>query len=56
MVRKIRGKGCVYQVDKGDDGKKPRSKCRTWRLVVSVGKDPRSGKYRQIIRIFLIFS
>jgi len=52
MARKIRGRGCIFQVDKGEDGKKPKSKCRKWRLVVSVGKDPRSGKYRQKAKTF----
>ena len=46
-MAKINGKGCIYQVDKGADGKKPKAKCRKWRLVVSLGKDPRTGSYRQ---------
>lgn len=52
MSERTNGKGCIYQLDKGRDGKKPRSKCRRWRLVVSLGKDPRTGKYRQKARNF----
>ena len=36
-----RGKGSIVQMDKS----KPRGKCRKWRLKVSTGKDPRTGKY-----------
>ena len=36
------GNGSIVQLDKGKDGKKPKSKCRKWRLVVSLGRDPRS--------------
>lgn len=49
---KTNGRGSVYQLDKGKDGKKPKSKCRKWRLVVSVGKDPRTGKYCQRTKRF----
>ena len=52
VADKTNGKGSIYQLDKGRDGKKPRSKCRKWRLVVSLGKDPHSGKYRQKARNF----
>ena len=52
MADKTNGKGSIYQLDKGRDGKKPRSKCRKWRLVVSLGKDPHCGKYRQKARNF----
>ena len=52
MAQKTNGKGSIYQLDKGPDGRKPRSKCRKWRLVVSLGKDPRTGKYRQKARNF----
>ena len=34
------GNGSIIQLDKGKDGKKPKSKCRKWRLVVSLGRDP----------------
>ena len=37
------GNGSIIQLDKGKDGKKPKSKCRRWRLVVSLGRDPRSA-------------
>lgn len=36
------GNGSIIQLDKGKDGKKPKNKCRKWRLVVSLGRDPRS--------------
>ena len=52
MAAKTNGKGSIYQLDKGKDGKKPKSKCRKWRLVVSLGKDPRTGKYRQKAKNF----
>ena len=52
MAEKTNGKGSIYQLDKGKDGKKPKSKCRKWRLVVSLGKDPRTGKYRQKAKNF----
>lgn len=35
------GKGSIIQMDKD----KPRGKCRKWRLKVSTGRDPRTGKY-----------
>lgn len=37
------GNGSIVQLDKGKDGKKPKSKCRKWRLVVSLGIDPRGA-------------
>lgn len=46
------GKGSIIQLDKGKDGKKPKAKCRKWRLVVSLGKDPATGKYPQKSRAF----
>ena len=52
MAEKTNGKGSIYQLDKGENGNKPKSKCRKWKLVVSLGKDPRTGKYRQKARIF----
>ncbi len=52
MAEKTNGKGSIYQLDKGKDGKKPKSKCRKWRLVVSLGKDPHTGKYRQKAKNF----
>jgi integrase len=35
------GKGSIIQMDKS----KTRGKCRKWRLKVSTGRDPRTGKY-----------
>lgn len=52
MADRTNGRGSIYQLDKGRDGKKPRSKCRKWRLVVSLGKDPKTGKYRQKAKNF----
>ncbi|WP_165043065.1 site-specific integrase [Adlercreutzia sp. ZJ138] len=52
MAEKTNGKGSIFQLDKGKDGKKPKSKCRKWRLVVSLGKDPHTGKYRQKAKNF----
>ena len=52
MAEKTNGKGSIYQLDKGENGNKPKAKCRKWKLVVSLGKDPRTGKYKQKARIF----
>ena len=52
MAERTNGKGSIYQLDKGKDGKKPRSKCRKWRLVISLGKDPQTGKYPQKSKVF----
>lgn len=46
------GMGSIVQLDKGRDGRKPKSKCRKWRLVVCTGRDPRTKKYRQKSRTF----
>ena len=46
------GNGSIVQLDKGKDGRKPKSKCRKWRLVVSLGKDPLTGRYPQKSRTF----
>ena len=43
-----KGKGSIVQMDKS----KPRGKCRKWRLKVSTGKDPRTGKYSSKSRRF----
>ena len=40
------GKGSIVQMEKG----KPKGKCRKWKLVVSLGRDPRTGKYPQKAR------
>lgn len=42
------GTGSIVQLEKG----KPKGKCRKWQLRVSVGLDPRTGKYRQRTRTF----
>lgn len=41
------GTGSIIQMEKD----KPRGKCRKWKLVVSLGKDPRTGRYRQKSRV-----
>ena len=41
------GQGGVYPMED-----KPKGKCRKWQLRVSVGLDPRTGKYRQRTRTF----
>lgn len=40
------GMGSIIQLEKD----KPRSKCRKWQLRVSLGKDPKTGKYHQKTR------
>ena len=46
-------KGSIHALEKDSNGKrKPNSKCRKWKLVVSLGKDKRTGKYPQKARIF----
>lgn len=42
------GKGTIIQKEKD----KPKSKCRTWKLQVSLGKDPKTGKYPLKSRAF----
>ena len=42
------GTGSIVQLEK----EKPKGKCRKWQLRVSVGLDPRTGKYRQRTRTF----
>ena len=41
-------KGSIIQLEKG----RPKGKCRKWRLVVSLGRDPETGKYPQKARTF----
>lgn len=41
------GKGGVYPLED-----KPRAKCRKWQIRVSVGINPRTGKYRQRTKVF----
>lgn len=43
-----KGTGSIVQLEKD----KPKGKCRKWQLRVSVGIDPRTGKYRQRTRTF----
>lgn len=52
MMAKQPRKGTIVQLDKGKDGKKPKSKCRKWKLVVSLGLDPATGKYPQKAKRF----
>ena len=47
-MRKLAGSGSIVHLEKN----KPRCKCRKWKLVVSTGRDPASGKYRQKSRNF----
>lgn len=47
-MAETKGKGAIIQLEKD----KPRSKCRKWQLRVSLGRDPRTGKYRQKTRYF----
>ena len=47
-MAKVQGKGSIIQVEKD----KPASRCRSWKLQVSLGKDPRTGKYRRSTRRF----
>ena len=42
------GKGSIIQMEKG----KAKGKCRKWKLVVSLGRDPITGKYPQKSRVF----
>lgn len=44
----IKGLGSIVQLEKD----KPKGKCRSWKLVVSLGRDPRTGKYHQKARNF----
>lgn len=41
------GRGQIEQLDAG-----PKSKCRRWKLRISVGRDPATGRYRRISRNF----
>ena len=43
-----KGTGSIVQLEKD----RPKGKCRKWQLRVSVGIDPRTGKYRQRTRTF----
>lgn len=47
-MKRLSGSGSIVQLEKN----KPRSKCRKWKLVVSTGRDPATGKYRQKSRNF----
>lgn len=38
----VKGNGTIDPLEKD----RPKSKCRKWQLRISVGKDPRTGKYR----------
>lgn len=41
-MAKVTGEGTIVQLEKD----KPKNKCRKWRLRVSTGFDPRTGKYK----------
>lgn len=45
---KTNGNGSIVQLERN----KPRSRCRIWQLRVSVGRDPKTGKYRTKTRRF----
>lgn len=47
-MAQTQGQGSIIQLEKD----KPRSKCRKWQLRVSLGRDPRTGKYHQKTRYF----
>ena len=47
-MAKTNGKGSIVQLEKD----KPRGKCRKWQLRVSLGKNPRTGKYSVKTRTF----
>lgn len=47
-MARVSGSGSVVQLDKS----KPKNRCRSWQLRVSVGKDPATGKYRVRTRRF----
>lgn len=42
-MSKVQGNGTIVQLEKD----KPRGKCRKWKLVVPIGRDLATGKYRQ---------
>ncbi len=49
MARKeVSGQGSIVQLEKD----KPKSKCRKWQLRVSLGLDPKTGKYLRKTRVF----
>lgn len=48
LTMETKGTGSIVQLEKD----KPKGKCRKWQLRVSVGIDPRTGKYRQRTRTF----
>ena len=47
-MAKVTGEGTIVQLEKD----KPKSKCRKWQLRVSLGKNPRTGKYTVKTRTF----
>lgn len=46
--KEVSGQGSIVQLEKD----KPRSKCRKWQLRVSLGLDPKTGKYLRKTRVF----
>lgn len=47
-MAEVKGQGSIIKVEKD----KPANKCRKWQLRVSVGMDPRTGKYKTRTRRF----
>lgn len=47
-MAKVQGSGTIVQLEKD----KTAGKCRRWMLQVSLGKDPRTGKYRRATKRF----
>ena len=41
-MAETKGSGSIIQLEKD----KPKGKCRRWQLRVSVGRDPRTGRYK----------
>lgn len=42
----IKGNGTIYQLEP----EKPRGKCRKWQLRISLGRNPKTGKYQKLTR------
>lgn len=47
-MAETKGSGSIVQLEKD----KPKGKCRRWQLRVSVGRDPRTGRYKTKTRRF----
>ena len=46
--KEMAGQGSIVQLEKD----KPKGKCRKWQLRVSLGLDPKTGKYLRKTRVF----